>query len=155
MKEQDPFCYEQEIERLKKRFDFDFIALALMQSGEHNFAIKWEYAVGNQSNRYRRIVLQRGKGIAGNVFKTGKPMLVADVEGQLSKSDVFNYPIVDAEGLTSFGAIPLYKNNRVNGVLLVAFRDERKITPECFSDFRQAVGPRFGPYYNEEMVKHC
>ena len=152
MKEQDPFCYEQKIKRLRSQFGFDFIALALIQSGKHNFAFKWEFAVGNQSNRYRRIVLQRGKGVAGNVFKTGKPLLVTDVENQLGKSDVFDYPIVDAEGLTSFGAIPLYKSNRVNGVLLVAFRSERKITPEYFTEFRRVVGPRFGPYYIEEMV---
>ena len=154
MRSKGRFNYEQEIKRVKDLFGFDFITLGLVQSAEQKFVVKWEYALGNRSNRYRRIVLQRGRGVAGNVFKTGKPLLITDVESELSKSDVFNYPIVGAEGLTSLGAIPLYKNNRVNGVLLVAFRDDRKITPEYFAEFRQIIGSRFGPYYNEEMVEH-
>ena len=40
MKEQDLFCYGQKIKRLKNKFVFDFIELALMQSGEHNFIFK-------------------------------------------------------------------------------------------------------------------
>lgn len=152
MKNKGSFNYEEEMKRVKNIFKFDFIALSLMQSAEQNFAIKWQYAIGNHSNRYRRIVLQTGKGVAGNVFKTGKPLLVTDVERELSELNLFNYPIVRAEGLTSFGAIPLYKNNRVYGVLLVAFRDKRRITPDYFAEFREVIGPKFGQYYKEEMV---
>lgn len=146
------FDYQQEIRQLKATFNFDFVALALVQSAEHRFELKWEYATGNRSDRYRRIVLQTGRGVAGNVFKTGKPLLVTDVEMSLNQVDLFNYPIVVAEGLTSFGAIPLYKYNRVKGVLLVAFRGKQKVTPDLFEAFQKSVGPRFGPYYNKEMV---
>ena len=154
MNPQIVFNYQQEINQLKSEFNFDFVALALVQPAEHRFELKWEYAIGNRSDRYRRIVLQTGKGVAGNVFKTGKPLLVTDVEKGLNKVDLFNYPIVIAEGLTSFGAIPLYKYNRVKGVLLVAFRDEQEVTPDLFLAFQKAVGPKFGPYYNKEMVRH-
>ena len=68
---------------MTRSFGFDFVALALVQSAEHRFELKWEYATGNQSNRYKRIVLQTGKGVAGHVFKTGKPFLVEDVEKML------------------------------------------------------------------------
>ena len=44
------------------------------------FELKWVFTIGNRSNRYRRIVLQTGKGIVGHVFKTGKPFLVEDAE---------------------------------------------------------------------------
>ena len=119
---------------------------------EFRFELKWVFTTGNRSNRYQRIVLQTGKGVAGHVFKTGKPFLVEDAEKMLGKRDLYNYPIVVAEGLKSFGAIPLYKYNRVKGVLLVGYRTEKKLTTEEFTEFKQVVGPRFGPFYNKEMV---
>ena len=48
------------------------------------------------------------------------------------EDDLFNYPIIVAERLTSFGAIPLYKYNRVKGVLLVAFREDKVLTRRNF-----------------------
>lgn len=152
MNEQPSFNYEKELELLKNSFDFDFIALALVQSAEHRFAHKWEYAIGNRSDRFRRIILQSGKGIAGHVFKTGKPLHVKDAEEIMQKDELYNYALVISEGLTSFGAIPLYKCNDVQGVLLVAYRGERKLEKETFLELQQAVGSNFGPYYNKEMV---
>jgi nitrogen regulatory protein A len=153
MCDQNIFNYQQEIERLKEYFGFDFVALSLIQSAERRFAHKWEYATGNRSNRYKRITLQTGKGVAGLVFKTGKPLFIPDVDKTLDPSNLFNYPIIGAERLKSFGAIPLYKYNRVNGVLLVAYRDEKRMTPEEFLAFKNEIGPRFGPYYDKEKVK--
>ena len=132
MNAQKSFNYQQEIDGLKDLFGFDFVALALVQPVEHRFEMKWEYVIGNQSTRYRRIVMQTGKGVGGVVFKSGKPLLVEDVDAMLGKDDLFNYPIVIAEGLKSFGAIPLYKYDRVKGVLLAAYRTENKMTPKSF-----------------------
>ncbi|KAA0955785.1 GAF domain-containing protein [Sporosarcina sp. ANT_H38] len=146
------FDYQQEIERLRDDFDFDFVGLALVQSVELRFEMKWEFATGNRSNRYRRIVLKTGKGVVGRVFKTGKPFLVEDAEKTLGRKDLYNYPIVVAEGLKSFCAIPLYKYNCVKGVLLVGYRTENKLTQEDFIGFQQVIGPKFGPFYNKEMV---
>ncbi|MEK3936079.1 GAF domain-containing protein [Sporosarcina sp. FSL W7-1349] len=153
MNGQQDFDYQQEIESLRDRFKFDFIGLALIQAADQRFEHKWTYVSGNLSDRYKRIVLQSGKGVAGNVIKTGKPTLVEDVAQGFSADELFNYPIVVAEKLSSYGAIPLYKNNRVQGVLLVAYRENRRLTPQQFKEFKDAIGPRFGPYYNMEMVK--
>lgn len=153
MYEHQTFNFEQAIQKIKDQFQFDFVALALVQSAQFHFVLKWEYVLGNRSMRYKRIVLQKGKGIAGNVFKTGKPMLMSNVEMELSKDDLFNYPIVVAEGLTSFGATPLYRKGRVEAVLLAAFRNHRRMTPERFEKFEVAVEEVFGTYYNKEMVK--
>lgn len=150
---QEVFNYQEEIEHLQDLFVFDFVAVALVQSAERRFELKWEFAAGNQSNRYRRIVLQTGKGVAGHVFKTGKPFLVEDTESVLENKDLFNYPIVVAEGLKSFGAIPLYKYNRVKGVLLVGYRTRMKLTTKEFAEFQHMIGPKFGPFYYKEMVK--
>lgn len=153
MNEKQPFNFQLEIERIKKDFDFDLVALALVHPAEQRFTSRWEYITGNKSNRYKRIMLQTGKGVAGVVLKTGKPLLISDVGSMLDGDDLYNYPIVVAERLTSFGAIPLYKYNRVKGVLLAAFRDDRVVTDEVFKEFKEAVGSKFGPYYNKEMVK--
>ena len=152
MTKQKVFDYQQEIERLRDHFDFEFVGLALVQSVELRFNLKWVFATGNRSNRYQRISLQTGKGIAGRVFKTGKPFLVEDAEKMLGRKDLYNYPIVVAEGLKSFGAIPLYKHNYVKGVLLVGYRTEKKLTPTGFREFRQVIGPEFGPFYTKERV---
>ncbi|MEK4405971.1 MULTISPECIES: GAF domain-containing protein [Sporosarcina] len=153
MDEQLRFDYQQEIERLQSIFGFDFVALALVESAEMRFVQKWKYVTGNRSNRYKRITLQTGKGVAGHVFKSGKPFFVHDRDLELDSMDLFNYPIIIAEDLKSFGAIPLYKYNRVHGVLLVAYREGKRMTAEEFSGFINHVGLRFGPYYNKEMVK--
>ena len=154
MSEQQTYNFQLEIEQIRMDFDFDFVALALIHPAEQRFTSRWEYVTGNRSDRYKRIILQSGKGVAGVVFKTGKPILVSDVKGMLDEGDFYNYPIVVAESLTSFGAIPLfYKYNRVKGVLLVAFREGKVLTEEVFKEFKEAVGSRFGPYYNKEMVQ--
>lgn len=153
MNGQQQFDFQEEIERLRAYFGFDFVGVALVQPAERRFELKWEYATGNKSNRYRRIVLQTGKGVAGHVFKTGKPFLVQDVATMFGKNDLFNYPIVEAEGLKSFGAMPLYKYNRVKGVLLVGYRTDNKLTAEGFLEFQRVIGSEFGPFYNKEMVK--
>lgn len=150
---QEDFDFQEEIEQLRERFAFDFVAIALVQPAERRFELKWTHATGNRSNRYQRIVLQTGKGVAGHVFKTGKPFLVEDTDGVVGANDMFNYPIVVAEGLKSFGAIPLYKYNRVKGVLLVGYREGMKLTTEAFGEFQRVIGSEFGPFYCKEMVK--
>ncbi|MFD1927430.1 GAF domain-containing protein [Sporosarcina siberiensis] len=154
MNEEMKFNYQHKLEQLKEYFGFDFVGLALVQPAENQFSLKWEYSVGNISNRYKKVTLQSGKGVAGTVFKTGKAMLVQEVEELYGKSDLFTYPIVVAENIKSFGAIPLYKYNRVKGVLLVGYREEKRMTCEEFERLNIEIGPRFGPFYNKEMVKH-
>lgn len=152
MAKQQDFNFEEAMKQIKNQYDFDLVALALVQSAKYSFVLKWAHILGNKSERYRRIVLQTGKGIAGTVLKTGKPMRMSSVELELHKADLYNYPIIVSESLTSFGAMPLFQEGRVNGVMLVAFRDKRVVTPELFKEVKQSIGQHFGPYHNEEMV---
>lgn len=145
--------FQGELERIQQSFSFDFVGIALIQSPDRNFELRWTNVVGNRSERYRRIVLQSGKGVAGLVFKTGKPIYVGDAEKDLSPDDLFNYPIITTEKLKSFGAVPLYKYNRVKGVLLVGFRTKRKLTETIFEQFKETIKNGFGPFYDKEMVK--
>ncbi|MDN4606131.1 GAF domain-containing protein [Sporosarcina highlanderae] len=152
MKEWVGFNFQREIERVREAFGFDYVGIALVQSPERGFELKWAHVTGNKSERHRRIKLQSGKGVAGLVFKTGKPIYVGDALQEVGTDSLFNYPIIVAEGLKSFGAIPLYKSYRVNGVILVGYRKNQGLTLEQFEEFKREIGTGFGPFYDKEMV---
>ncbi|EIM06703.1 hypothetical protein A1A1_09116 [Planococcus antarcticus DSM 14505] len=122
--------YQLQIEKIREALSSDIIALALVQPAENLHVLKWQYISGNISERIKKVVLQSGKGIAGGVFKNGKPLLVADVNEFAAKDDLFNYPILKLENLKSVGATPLWHSGRVVGVLLGGFREPHLMTQE-------------------------
>lgn len=153
MKGQHNFNFQLAIEELKEALKVDFIGLAIVDFSKYHHELKWRYVAGNLSLRYRRIVLTSGKGIAGLVFKTGKPMMVSDVDDHVEARDLYNYPILIFEKLKSFGAIPLFKEDHVQGILLVGYRESKKMTAEIFEQVKCTVGSQFGPFYHKERMK--
>ncbi|MBE3102795.1 MAG: GAF domain-containing protein, partial [Bacilli bacterium] len=89
-----------------------------------------QYASGNLNNRFKLIVLQSGRGVAGLVFKTGKSLLLTSISDFVENDDLFNYPILSLEKLNSIGALPLWHDGHVAGVLLGGFREDRQMTEE-------------------------
>ncbi|WP_195574366.1 GAF domain-containing protein [Paenibacillus sp. 1001270B_150601_E10] len=148
------FDYQGAIDQLREQFKLDFAAVALVQSAEERFVLTWQFASGNINERYKRIVLQSGKGIAGIVFKTGKPELIQDVQADIDAHELFNYPIIVAERLVSLGAVPLWSNRRVTGVVLAGFRDNKRLTTSMFEVLQEAIIEQFGPIYDKEMANH-
>lgn len=146
------FDYQKKIEEIRVNFEFDFVALALIQPENENFEIKWEYASGNRSNRIKTIKLQSNKGIAGVVFKTGKSIFIENTKEIIDEYGLYNYPIVVAEKLSCLGALPLFKYHRVIGLLLVGNRAGNKMREDDFSQFTEHIGPRLGPFYFKEML---
>lgn len=122
--------YQLQIEKIREALGCDIIAIALVQSAENLHVLQWQYASGNISERIKKVILQSGKGIAGGVFKSGKPLLVTDVNEFAARDDLFNYPILKLENLKSIGATPLWHGGRVVGVLLGGFREPHLMTPE-------------------------
>ncbi|KKO52156.1 GAF domain-containing protein [Paenibacillus sp. DMB20] len=151
MKDEPVFDFQQGIDALRERFHFDLVSIALVQSAADQFVLTWQYASGNLNERYKRIVLHSGKGVAGRVFKTGKPVLIQNVAEELDPSDLFNYPIIAAEQLLSVGAVPLWKDSRVAGVLLAGYRQENRITAPLLQAFKQEIEPSFGPFLTREL----
>ena len=146
------FNYQQQVEQIRNQMQCDFVAVALVQSEERHFQIRWEYASGNLSQRFKRIVLQSGKGVAGIVFKTGKPIFAPIAHEYCEKEDLYNYPIILAEQLESFAAIPLFKYNRVKGIVIAGCRKKNCMSEEKFELLKSLVAPTFGPYYSEELT---
>ena len=112
--------YAQAVERLHSEYGFDFVALGL--AAFHGSPLHWIYSAGASGERYKRISLAPGHGIGGIVLKAGKPMLFTDIDREMDPREYSSYPIVFAEDLRSFLALPVVRYERVVGVLLCAFR---------------------------------
>ncbi|WML57524.1 GAF domain-containing protein [Neobacillus sp. PS2-9] len=103
----------------------DFVALALQN--EVGPDVRWHYASGNLNEKYKRITVRFGKGIAGKIISSGSPMMMTDFpNGILGK--VTDHPIMLAEKLVSAYAVPLFFNSVPKGVLLIGNRESTVFT---------------------------
>ncbi|MCQ6274364.1 GAF domain-containing protein [Bacillus sp. V3B] len=113
----------------------DFVGVAIQnQKGPD---VRWHYAVGNGNDKYKRITVRYGKGIAGKVISTGRAMEVTNFpNGILGKA--LEYPIMLAEKLVSSYAVPVFFQGGPKGVLLVGrrvyrpFQDHEQISVQQF-----------------------
>lgn len=146
--------FQQVITTIREKYDLDLVTLAFIQPAQFEYVLTWQFSVGNINNRLKRIVLQSGKGIAGLVFKTGKPIMVKNVTTQYAKRDLFNFPIIVSEKLKSFCAIPLYSKNKVQGVILLGFRAENEMTDELYEKIKNNICIDLPQFYEKEMAKN-
>lgn len=110
----------RDVEALRARHGFDFVSLGL--TAFIGAPLKWVYSAGATGERHRRIVLAPGHGIGGITVKSGKPMMFTDIDEEIDPREYSSYPIVFAEDLRSFCALPLMRRGRVVAVLIAAFR---------------------------------
>lgn len=122
--------YVQEVTRIKERYEFDFVSIGL--TAFVGAPLKWVYSAGETGERFRRIALAPGHGIGGIAIKSGKPMMFTDIDEEIDPREYSSYPIVFAEDLRSFCALPLTKGGRVVAVLLCAFRSANDRHEEVF-----------------------
>ncbi|QSF43777.1 MULTISPECIES: GAF domain-containing protein [Paenibacillus] len=144
--------YQLELDRIRMDLGYDFMSLALAEPAEYDYVIRWKYASGNTNERYKRIVLQSGRGIAGIVFKTGKPFLLPSVQKDVKPDSLFNYPITKMENLNSIGAVPMWNDARVAGVLLGGFRGEREVTGEMLLALEATARKGIGDLNGKELL---
>src|SRR3954453_21913291 len=97
----------------------EFVALALQN--EVGPDVRWHYASANLNDKYKRITVRFGKGIAGKIISSGSPMMITDFPNDIF-GKVTDYPIALAEKLVSSYAVPLFFNHVPKGVLLVGKR---------------------------------
>ncbi|WP_088006797.1 GAF domain-containing protein [Indiicoccus explosivorum] len=146
------FNYQNEADRLREKLGCDLVAIALVETAEQQFVLKWQYASGNLNDRFKRIVLQSGRGVAGLVFKTGKPLLLPSVGEFIKKDGLFSYPIIMSEKLQSVAAVPLWNKGRVAGVLLCGCRKEHEITDELLQMMLKTAGEGIGNLDGKELM---
>lgn len=144
--------YQMELDHIRAALGYDFMSLAFAEPAEYDYVLRWKYASGNTSDRYKRIVLQSGRGIAGIVFKTGKPFLIPSVQKDVNPDTLFNYPITKMENLNSIGAVPMWNDARVAGVLLGGFRGERQVSYEMLGDLEATARKGIGDLNGKELL---
>lgn len=132
--------YAAAVDALRSRHGFDFVALGL--TAFIGAPLKWVYSAGATGARYRRIVLAPGHGIGGIVIKAGKPMMFVDIDEEIDPREYSSYPIVFAEDLRSFCALPLMRDGRVVAALLCAYRSVSSSHVEAYRRLIDDLGGR-------------
>lgn len=124
--------YSKLVAHIYQASDFDFVGIALQQP-YYPFLIKWRFVAGNQSERFRQIVLRRGFGIAGLVFRTGKPFYNNDLS-EYSISNKLYTPIASVESLWGAVAVPIStQSGAVSAVLLAGYRRQQIVSAATVS----------------------
>lgn len=118
-------------EKLKSKLNCEFVGLAIQN--EVGPDIRWRYASGNLNDKYKRITVRFGKGIAGKVISSGGTMMIQDFPNDINGKAI-EHPIMLAEKLVSSYAVPLFFNGVPKGVLLVGKR-----SGHTFSDHEQEI----------------
>ncbi|MFD1671888.1 GAF domain-containing protein [Agrilactobacillus yilanensis] len=131
----DKIAYETLVQTIYQKSNFDFVGIAL-KSADSLEQIKWRYVRGNITQRYRRIVLRNGLGIAGLVLRTGEPFFDNALN---DKSQNLMYtPITVVEKLNSAAAIPIIdpQSRAVTGVLMAGYRNGSPVSHETVAILR-------------------
>ncbi len=83
----------------QQRLACDFAGIACnVATDDKPKEIRWIYVAGNQSEAYKKIRLQIGRGIAGLVWKTARTQLDENILEQPEK--LIDYPIAQAGTVT-------------------------------------------------------
>ncbi|MFD0896903.1 GAF domain-containing protein [Loigolactobacillus binensis] len=120
-------AYQELVRTIYQQEDFDFVGIALQDTTSWR-KIHWRYAAGNTSQRFRKIILRSGIGIAGLVIRTGEPFLENDLAHH-QYAGYMSQPITLIEQLTSAVAVPIFdQDHLVSGVLLAGYRQQQRVT---------------------------
>jgi nitrogen regulatory protein A len=115
---------DQACEKVLTQLECEFVGLALQNNDGPD--VKWHYAAGNSNEKYKRITVRYGKGIAGKVISTGRSMYVDDFPENIA-GKALEYPIMLAEGLKHAYAVPIHFKGIPRGVLLIGNRSGQPI----------------------------
>lgn len=118
------------LEQVRQQLSCDFSAVARLDRGENR--IRWECVSGNISTRLFQMSKKPGSGISGHVVRYGRP-IVLDASTPNLEQERNKYPIMLAERLNSIIAVPLHRNEQIEGALIAGNREKRRFTPKDLS----------------------
>ncbi|MDF2035966.1 GAF domain-containing protein [Cytobacillus oceanisediminis] len=127
---------DQACEKVLTELECDFVGLALQNTDGPD--VRWHYAAGNSNEKYKRISVRYGKGIAGKVISTGRPMYVENFPENIA-GKALEYPIMLAEALKYAYAVPIHFKGIPKGVLLIGSRSGQPINENKQSTARDAA----------------
>ena len=82
--------------------------------------LRWTNVAGNTSEHYKTIRLRIGKGIAGEVWRTGREQRASHIQDD--SENLLSYPIARLEQLDMTIGIPIMNNGIIRAVLLLGYR---------------------------------
>jgi nitrogen regulatory protein A len=115
---------QEELDSLCKITTSDFSGLAWID--QHDSRIRWLYTSGNSNERFKRLALKSGHGLAGLVLRLGRPITVDTSMPELERKRLqHDYSIMLVEHLHAAFAVPIQFHGETRGVLLIGNRSER------------------------------
>lgn len=117
------------LDQKRESLQCDFLGIALAgEAPGGGREIRWHYVSGNLNEAYRHIRLQKGRGIAGMVWKTGRVQKDEDIH--LKREIIMEYPIARLEQLDGMLAVPIIVADQVTGVFAMGYRQTHRFTQE-------------------------
>jgi hypothetical protein len=135
------------VERIQHKLAVDYAAVALYDP--ENNEIRWRIAYGSLNDKYRGIAIRMGKGVAGEVLSTHRPVLIDSYPEDVLQ-DPLDYPILMVERLVSCYGAPIGAAGSVFGCLLLAHREQRVFTEDeqaAVAAEGTAIGVLYAPSY--------
>lgn len=114
-------CASQAAEDVRDRFGLDFVGVSIVPDGSAPI-LTWQYAAGSTTENYALIHLPEGVGALGKVQKLRRGIVVNSVEDDIPQGELFQYPIIVAEALSSFFSFPLMEDGDLRVILICATR---------------------------------
>ena len=131
---------QTELEQLKSDLKLDFIAVAL--ADENYRDIHWKMALGANTERYKKIMVRMGKGMAGKALKSKAPYIVTYFPEEV-QDEMLEYPIFLIESIRSGMGVSVDSSRPEQklsyGVLLVGQREERVFSPQEIERVEQSA----------------
>jgi len=106
---------------VRDRFGLDFVGVSIVPDGSAPI-LTWQYAAGSTTENYALIHLPEGVGALGKVQKLRRGIVVNSVEDDIPQGELFQYPIIVAEALSSFFSFPLMEDGDLRVILICATR---------------------------------
>lgn len=109
------------LEKKRTEWRADFLGLAQDVAPPcQQTELRWTHVAGNTSDRYKSIRLRIGKGIAGEVWRTGREQRATEI--QSDSQNLLKYPIARLEQLDMTIGIPIMRKGIIRAVLLLGYR---------------------------------
>ncbi|MGO4888053.1 GAF domain-containing protein [Anaerobacillus sp. MEB173] len=142
--------FETTLTSLRNQTSSDFSALASFDKVKRE--IRWIFVSGNKNERYKKMMLKPGVGIAGKVIRFGHTIVIDKNVPDLDNQRL-NSPIMLAEELCSVVAVPVMVNNKISAVLLVGHRSDREYT-ENDIDILMETSEYIGSLMKKKIFTH-
>jgi len=107
---------------------------------EHTGTLSYRVYRGLSDKYAEEMRLKIGEGIAGNVAKSGKAVLLEDIS---TNPDAARHDLINTEGLKAFISVPLRAKDSILGVLNVASRSPHHFTKDDMH-LLYAIGDQVG-----------